>query len=512
MKIHLSVHGAIIALLALATSCSNDDIDTKIAGKPSPDKNISTQSSFVAGHEGTRTSLNYTTNDFYWEDGDRIYVKDDKGTFNTSSNTVSGNQVDHFKFMMPGKYTASEYRVYYPGQKGKNNEVSISNNQTQTTPNSTSHIGVSGDCGSGIAQKQANGQYKFTLTHSAVLLCFKPTDSHELTTTYVTKIMVTANSPIAGKYTLSENKGQLTGTDTSKTITLNTKGTGTYTTGFPLKKDGASYSAGRAFMVIAPGKYKFTVKYYVYDTQTKVNAIVTKYTKELEYEPNGYYEIPATLNIRAYDDNYYTWDAKQDYWYGYKSLQPKVNGGNNTNYPKAGDANRWYNTAKHPAKASYKIKDCPNANECMWYCVKGAPQWDNTTPWIAWGHLHTGGMWFKKASVIAKENGKTDAAELKKAAPNKKDYVTKFQFDTPPSNSKIKPGEPIKRSQYFFLPAMGRYQLGTFKEFGDNGRYWTSTPLSYNKDIAYSLYFNSGYVAVSNTIERQNGLRQWTSE
>ena len=149
----------------------------------------------------------------------------------------------------------------------------------------------------------------------------------------------------------------------------------------------------------------------------------------------------------------------------------------------------------------------------MWYCVKGDPHWDNTTPWTVWGHLYTGGMWFKKASVIASDNGKDNAAELKASAPNGNDYVHTKIFDTPPDNNHIKSGAPAKRSKYFFLPAIGCYNgQGIFMEFGNVGRYWASTLCSYNKKISYSLYFKADGVVVSNTIERPHGLRLWTSE
>ena len=91
MSIKLSYHevmGALLVLLTVATSCSNDDLATKTETKPTTDNTEVAQVNFVAGHDGTRTSLNYDSGAFFWEDGDRIYIKDDNNTFHASSNAV----------------------------------------------------------------------------------------------------------------------------------------------------------------------------------------------------------------------------------------------------------------------------------------------------------------------------------------------------------------------------------------------------------------------------------------
>lgn len=511
MNIKLSYHWAVTALLAIATGCSNDNITPET--KPDSGKPETTQVSFIAGNEGTRTSLNYGNGDFYWEDGDRIFVEDDDHTFHASSNAVSGSKVPHFKFMMPGKYTANDYIVYYPGKNGTNNQVTISANQTQTEPDNTLHFGTSGDCGTGKATRQLNGQYTFKLTHSAAYLCFKPTFDHPLASTYVTKIEVTSDKPIAGSYTLAAD-GKLMGTGNSNTITLNLKGTGSYAKGFPMQNDatGKKCAAGRMFMVMMPGKYKLTVKYYVTDTETQVSGVITKKFPAFEYGANDYYDIPSALNIKYYGDDYYTWDAKKEYWAGHKGDQPKVVGIPGSNYPTSADADRWFNPAKFPTKASNTAKDCPNINEIFWYCLKGDPHWDNTTLWTVWEHLYTGGMWFKKASVIAKENGEANAAALKSKSPDGKDRTSKKVHETPPNNTDITQHAPTNRSNYFFLPAMGYYATGKLTDFGGHGRYWTSTPCPYDKDKSYNLYFHANDVVVSNTSDRENGYRLWTSE
>ena len=137
MNIKLSYHWAIAAFLTVFAGCSSDDITTGTVTKPDADKTETNQVSFVAGNQGTRTSLNYDNGDFYWEAGDQIFVKDDENNFNKSSNAVTGTNVSHFKFMMPGKYTQNSYVVYYPGKNGTNDNVTIATEQTQNDPDNT---------------------------------------------------------------------------------------------------------------------------------------------------------------------------------------------------------------------------------------------------------------------------------------------------------------------------------------------------------------------------------------
>lgn len=501
------------ALLLTAAGCSNDDIQTADSTNTGEETTETAQTSFVTGEESTtRTSLNYKTKDFYWEAGDKIFVKDETGTFQQSSNTVSGTNVLAFKFKMPGTYTQNKYRVYYPGANGTGNNVTIASEQEQNGTDNTLHFGVSGDCGSDEAVRQPSGQYKFKLKHAAAYLCFNPTYDHALTNVYVTKIEVTADKNIAGAYTLNTN-GELTGSGSTNTITLTPKVSGS-NDGFIMQNDasGKKCKAGRMYMVIMPGKYKLTVKYYVKDKDTNVSGAITKTFGEFTYDPNGYYDMPAALSIRSYGDDYYAWDAKKEYWFGHKNEQPKKTGVQGSNYPTSADGDRWYNTSKDPNATTNTAKTCPNANELVWYCLKGDPHWDNKTLWTVWGHLYTGGMWFKKASVIASENGKGSADKLKEKAPSGTDYVHNQPFITPPNNTSIKKKAPDNRSNYFFLPAMGRYENGKLIEFGSYGRYWTSTPYKWNKDVSYSLYFYSNDVVVSNLINKDNGLRLWKTE
>ena len=513
MKIKLLYFWATSVLLAVATGCSHNDIAPEDDTKPGTEETETKGVSFIAGNESTRTSLNYGNSNFYWEDGDKIYVKDEDKAFQHSSNSVSGNTVSTFKFMMPGRYTKNSYTVYYPGKNGTENKVKIASSQTQNGPDNTLHFGTVGDCGTGKANLQ-NGQYKFTLVHSPAYLCFKPIYDHPLADTYVTKIEVTADKNIAGNYTLKED-GTLTGTGSSNTITLIPKD-GSSNNGFKMVNDAKkeNCAAGRMFMVIMPGTYALTIKYYIKDTKTNVSGVITKKFNSFKYVANRYYDMPSKLTVRYYGDDYYMWDAKKDYWFGHKDEQPKEMGIPGHNYPTSSDTQRWCNTAapQFPTPAKNSAKRCPNANEITWYCMKGDPRWDNTTLWSVWEHLYTGGMWFKKEKVIVSENHISYARFTNVSYDGQNRIAKPGLFETPPSNKKLKKGIPANLNDYFFLPAMGAYLNGSLHNFREYGFYWSKTLNHYDSKIAYNLFFNAGEAGLSNFRNRESGCTLWTSK
>ena len=89
-------------MLAFA-SCANEDVAQKKTDTDNDnDKNLTT---FTTGTEPeTRTSMDYNSGAFYWEAGDYIYVKDDDGTWQKSSNAPTAKTA-YFRFRVPGKFT-----------------------------------------------------------------------------------------------------------------------------------------------------------------------------------------------------------------------------------------------------------------------------------------------------------------------------------------------------------------------------------------------------------------------
>ena len=496
---------AVVFGLTLAfASCANDDLAQN--GKTTTDDKGLT--AFSTGEPATRTTME-ADGKFYWEAGDKIWVKDDSGNWKQSSNSPTGKTAS-FKFLMPGKYTAkSSYEVYYPGKNGNQDRVTISANQTQTEPNTTAHFGASGDCGIAKATRNATShEFEFALDHKAAYLVFKPYTSNDvLKYCYLTKIEVTSDNDIASTstYTLDPTAdtgaGALTGTGNGKQIVLETKGSGAYTNGFPLTNTSASLTTNGAYMVIKPGTHTLRIRYWVKDVATNIEGTITKIIPSHTFAKNEYVNMEADLQIKNYDgDHYYMWDAQEQYWKGHEwyngGSQPTLNFGlsgatTSNDYPNSGDS-RYYNTTypglgiSNPATHT-SCKDLPNVNEMSWYAAKGEPRWDADELWTTMGHLYKGGMWFKKKAYISGFNANTavDGTDWRTNG-GTRNWV--------PSQTLPDAAEAIK---YFYLPALGRYNSGYLSYVSEEGYYWASSadPLFYLN--AYTLSFYRNQVDVS---------------
>lgn len=251
------------AALLLVTACASDDATQ--TGEQKKETKTNGYATFVAGKETTqtRTSLDYNTGNFFWENGDNIFVKDDAGTWQTGSNAVSGTGKPYYRFLLSGAFAGTSYTVFYPGKNGTNDQVTIATAQTQTTPADTKHLGEDGDCGLATATGASN-YFSFKLDHKAAILVFQPyTSDALLQDCYLRKIEVISDNNIAGTYTLDPITKKLTGSGASNTITLNTIGPGAYYKGFPMTNTSANLSTNGAYMVIAPGHHKLRVKYWL---------------------------------------------------------------------------------------------------------------------------------------------------------------------------------------------------------------------------------------------------------
>ncbi|QUB61908.1 hypothetical protein J4861_06540 [Prevotella melaninogenica] len=483
-------------------SCANEDV-AQNPNNTDNDKNLTT---FTAGDPSTRTSME-SDGKFFWEAGDKIWVKDDDGTWQQSSNAPTA-KTDNFKFKVPGTYTAhTSYEVYYPGKNGSQDQVTISANQSQAEPNTTAHFGAAGDCGMATATKvPGKQQFAFTLDHKAAYLLFLPRTSNTvLHKCYLTKVEVNSDNDITDTYTLDPTTGELTGTGTGKQIVLTTKGSGTFANGFPLTNNATSAATNGSYVVIKPGTHILKIRYWVKDVATNVEGTITKTLASATYEQNKYYNITANLNVHDYDgDHYYMWDARKQYWKGHEwwsanKDQPVLNGNSNGNYAQSNADSRYYNTSypgygkSNPATHT-SCKDLPNANELSWYCMYGDPRWDADELWTTMGHLYKGGMWFKKKSVLQTEHH----YDTEKSADGSTDLRTTYkQYRN--SNSSIKnSGLPsaTDAGNYFYLPALGQYGSGQLYSVGYTGNYWSSSAYPFSSDDAYGLSFGSGIVLV----------------
>ena len=501
---------AVVFGMALAfASCANEDVPQNPTDpNKDNDKNLTT---FMTGGE-TRTSLNYNSGDFYWEDGDYIYVKDDDGVLRKSTNAPT-SKVAAFKYKVPGKFTASSsYKVYYLGKNSDGSSVSISTAQSQAVPDNTEHFGTAGDYGTATATGTlGGGSFSFELEHQPAYLVFQPYTSNTiLHDCYLTKVEVSSDNDIAARYTVNPTTGALDAsavTDGDQ-IVLTTKDAtsgSSYNNGFPLTNNSASVTTNGAYMVIKPGTHTLRVRYWVKDVATTVEGTITKTYPSTAYASNTYYDMTANLNVKNYDgDHYYMWDAQEQYWKGHEwwsanKDQPVLNFNVNYNYAQSNADPRYYNESfpgfgiSNPATHA-SCKDLPNANELSWYCKYGDPRWDADELWTTMGHLYKGGMWFKKKSVLLADHH----YDTEKSADGTTDLRTTYKVYENRSSSINNSGLPsaADAGNYFYLPAFGYYDSFQLWDVGISGEYWSSSAYPHNSDHAYDLYFTSGYVGV----------------
>ena len=516
-KSHLFSLAALFSMALTAVSCANEDIVQN--GKTGDNgKGFAT---FVAGEPAqTRTSIDYATGDFYWEEDDKIYVKDDDGTMQVS-NTVDAAHAHSasFKFKVPGKFGGSaNYKVYYLGKNSSNNQVTIPTAQTQTTPNTTDHLGNSGDYGTATATGTLGGSvFSFQLEHQATYLVFQPyTSNAVLKNCYLTKIEVNSDDDIAETYTINSSTGNLNGSAGSKQIVLTTKDPvagSTNEKGFSFTNATSISTADKVYMLIKPGAHTLKVRYWVKDYDTNVEGTITKVLPSFNYDKNTYYDMTANLNVRDYDgDHYYMWDAQEQYWYGYewtKNLasgvgQPTLQGQPAGNYAQnnADPNHRYYHEGGGSVRfdaTHTSCKDLPNVNEMTWYAAKGDPRWDKDELWTTMGHLYKGGMWFKKKSVLQGEGNYNS-----NTAVDGSDWRTDEKSQTW-SVSHTLPSV-ADAGNYFYLPALGFYDAGQLYVVGIIGRYWSSSLGTFSGGMGYNLYFSSSSVYVG-TNPRYLGYR-----
>ena len=517
MKKTMKRHSFITRLASLAVvfgltlafaSCANDDLSQN--GKTSTDDKGLT--AFCTGEPATRTTME-ADGKFYWEAGDKIWVKDDSGNWKQSSNSPKGKTAS-FKFLMPGKYTAkSSYEVYYPGKNGNQNQVTISANQTQTEPNTTAHFGASGDCGIAKATRNATShEFEFALDHKAAYLVFKPyTNNGVLSKCYLTKVEVTSDNDITDTYTLDPTAemgtGALTGAGAGNKIELTTTGSGAYADGFPLTNTSASLTTNGAYMVIKPGTHTLRIRYWVRDKDTGIDGTITKIIPSHTFAKNEYVNMEADLQVKNYDgDHYYMWDAQEQYWKGHEwyngGSQPTLNGYTSSDYAKNNTDLRYFHEGSGTSfNATQSCIIAPNVNEMYWYAEKGEPRWDKDELWTTMGHLYKGGMWLKKKAYIIgyNKNISPDGYDWRKNNNSKSFSIS----TTLPSAGEA--------NNYFYLPAIGFYNQNLSMQafltaIGTFGDYWSSSACSIYGNSAYYLEFSWGSLYLREQ-ERYRGYR-----
>ena len=537
-KIHILQFMLLLAVLLLISACATEDNANKQEIKQPDTKGLTAFASADNADTQSRTTGSYNKGiNFYWTEGDRLWVKNPASTPTlqqdavnnistelTASPIIGGVQrAEKAKFWFSGTFTDNSYHVRYTG-KGNTlaDKVTINAQQTQLVPNDASHIGEDGDCGIATAQKVGD-RYHFDLEHKAAYLTFMPYNS-PTGITYsaiisLKKIKVTADKVIAGIFDFDDNgldysdaKRPATG---SKSIELSLSG-------FILPATADATTANAVTMVMAPGTYStFSIEYTVRDPVNRVFTVTKNYTNITFHAGKN---KPINSDLMVFDDLRYYWDAKEEYHFGHRLADGSVIiGGNDYPKSKATDPDRWYNEAmgyndptdNAPAVVvvTHTATQCPNINELMWYYDKGDAQWDNSLQWVCMGQVHTGGMWFKKQSTIVRDEPTVSSIDdLKKRAPDGNDYTKSTVVQPLWGPQKLVPqGRPANTDDYFWLPRLGYYNGDNLENIDGYGDYYSCTPYPGTTTRCYALGFTSGNLLIF-PAGRSSGFCVWKSQ
>ena len=568
----------ILSLLSLTAllfaACATDDLDP---GKQKPGSEIDTTGltafSMIKPNEGpeTRLSGEYTGSgvDLYWSDDDNLFVntpaegpkrewlRDKWNNIHELAGTISGGpgRTPRATFWFEGEFTKPEYRVRYLGKgNGGNNPDEI------FIPEELNYIGPftpgledarQGDFATGIARRQPDGNYTFTLEHKGSYITFRPYSEQTAFTkwggAYVEQIDVSADQALCGSFkikgdTIDLSSRPVEGYKKSSCnlilynllrLTVGNPPAVPPVLGHP--HETPSY----AIMSIAPGTYtNFTVRYWIPTRFPGGDGYVTKTYPRVTFTAGKNKVISQNIHTSTEypADKYYMWDAAEHYWKGYEwdgpnHEQPDYDEpGKSDKNPKDKNDPRWCSevapyadpTGAAPAVAATRsCKDCPNINELLWYIQQGLIWADSPELFSVMNSLYAGRYRIRKLSAIAKSVGKT-VEELKAKAPDGVDYTrsTKMPNHFMMSNALASGlSEGTTKDDYFLLPVMGAYgpsKRDDYKspscifELGRKAYYWSSTPIPGHPDLAYCLVMaeESGnhYNAEVTMIDRRYGL------
>ena len=518
------------AALLFAASCANDNVTqdekqkkdnipagaTVFTGTSQPE--ATTRTAILNHTKGAGASVN-------WSSTDKIWVKDDAGTWQQSTTTIIpfAANPSYAKFALSGTYTGASHDILYTNKAvtGSQPQVEIKAEQTQSAPNNFDHAGESGDCGIATGNKAGNN-YGFTLNHKASYLCFIPRTSNEyVKRSKLIKVEIMSDDDIAGTYDIAADGSLTLASGGSKTITVTTG------SGFDIDNTADDMSKNATYAVVAPGTHTFRIRYWLRNTtdnpdgpiEGTVSKIVT-----LNCTAGSIHDITANLNPHDYDgDHYYQWDAQEQYWKGYEwtkhlpgntgqptisQYSPGATTSHNYAQSNTDPNNRWYHEGSGFGRRFDATQSCatlPNANEMSWYCMYGDPRWDADELWTTMGHLYKGGMWFKKKSVLQADGN----YDTEKSADRTTDLRTTVNFYSN-TNSSINNGvlpSAVDAGNYFYLPALGYYRDGRLYLVGGECDYWSSSAQPWSSYYAYVLGFNIGGVFVTSSAYCYRGYR-----
>ena len=457
---------------------------------------------------------------FYWTKGDQLWIQRTPGGALERSagsdidiRTRNGKKTPYAEFFFKGSFSGRTFPLRYTGTTNPySDRVTIAARQSQFAPNDATHLGTSGDCGTAIGTRVGR-HFDFTLVRKAAYITFIPYNSPgEIEGGRLTQIKITsANQAINGTFGFDNNGLQLNtrpsrnSSNGSTTIDLNN---------FTVPSRPNEFKTG-SIIVIAPGSYRdVTIEYTLRDHATGVTATITKKIPSITFADGQHRVLMHDLGVMIFDDKYYMWDARQEYWYGYKRSQPRQPFGQNDNYPRRGrrdHSNRIYSTADFPSQGQASARNNPNVNEAHWYVEGGNAHWDDQTAWSALGHLYRGGVWIRTQQAIRDNyRARRHRLNFKGETYNYYDFTTR---DVIANHSLriVHSGKPSSEREYFFLPALGHYINGKLTNIGTQGYYWTSSTTHGGIHTSYALNFRRDFIQVY-MVDRQYGLRSWQSK
>lgn len=446
----------LVCCALLLAGCTADEIETdKKTKTPDIPEGATLFESFaqpetrtVVGGCAPGMSLN-----LLWNAYDVIWAKTSSAPTgwvrNSYSNLYGTRTSDEVVFGFNDRLTKDSYLVRYTGEGGEGfsyDKVTIPSEQRKIgIQNDPYYFFLHGDCGVAVARKdKLTGRYKFQLEHKAAYIGIAPHSSnHSMIVRkyspkfWVKSIKVTADQAICGTFNFNDDGIDLTSrpaaTEQNKSIT---------TSGclMPDKFDRIGELENASVIVLAPGTYGTVKVEYVVGTDEDPYVTVTR-----EYK-----------NV--------TFTAGKVKW-----MRPDFR------------AERCFKTYLDDRR----VKKCPNVNELRWLIEKGDPHIGKFyySPGInSEGGLSAAfsrGIWIKKLSVIAKENGKT-VEQLKAAAPDGANYEVKG--GAPKTITDLPSDLPNNMGDYLFLPATSWY--------GDD-YFWSSSYYPENDPrYCYGLYLN----------------------
>ena len=570
----------ILSLLSLTAllfaGCATDNVEPGKKKGSEIDTTGLTAFSMVKPNEGPETRLageyNGSGVDFYWSYGDRLLLnapterpkcewqvdkKNNLYELADPHSSSSPGRTPRATFWFEGEFTKPEYRVRYLGK----NHGAYHDLDEIYIPEDDNYVGPfiygvrnarQGDLATGIAHRQPDGNYTFTLEHKGSYITFRPYSDHAPFTkwggAYVDHIDVSADQVLCGRFKIKGDTIDLSSRPVEDQYKKSSCYIGLYnllrlTVGnppaVPPVSDYQHETPSYAIMSIAPGTYtNFTVRYWISTRFPGGDGCVTKTYPRVTFTAGKNKVISQNIHTSTEypADKYYMWDAAEHYWKGYEwdgpnHEQPDYDEpGKSDKNPKDKNDPRWCSevapyadpTGAAPAVAATRsCKDCPNINELLWYIQQGLIWADSPELFSVMNSRYAGRYRIRKLSAIAKSVGKT-VEELKAKAPDGVDYTrsTKMPNHFMMSNALASGlSEGTTKDDYFLLPVMGAYgpsKREDYKspscifELGRKAYYWSSTPIPGHPDLAYCLVMakESGnhYNAEVTMIDRRYGL------